>query len=476
MARINTNVGALIAQRNLNNSYKSLNGTLERLATGLRINHGKDDPAGLIVSERLRSETAAVSQAISNTQRASLIISTTEGALDEVAALLRDIQGKIVEAANEGGFSDEEIRANQLQIDSAIASITRIANSTTFAGRHLLNGSLDYITSGVSDTQIAALNIKSAQFGSRDYIPVNVEVTQSAQPAELYYRDGTVPSEVTIEIQGNAGVTTLSFIAGATAASVVSAINAISDSTGVIAELSANPTSGFVMKSTGLGSSQFVSVQRLPGGGSFDLTNADNEDVQRDEGRDATATINGTRSTGDGNLLRLKTATLDVDLALASDFGLGQTSFAITAGGALYQIGAHVTTNLQVNIGVQSVAASRLGNSSVGYLSQIVTGSDYSLVSGHFAEASKIVDEAIEQVSVLRGRLGAFEKNTLDTNIDQLSITMENLMSSESSIRDADFAYETSQLARNQVLANASTAALSLANQTPQLVLQLLSG
>lgn len=80
MARINTNVGAIIAQRNLNTSYRNLNSTLERLSTGLRINHGKDDPAGLIVSERLRSEVSAVNQAIGNSQRAALIIATTEGA------------------------------------------------------------------------------------------------------------------------------------------------------------------------------------------------------------------------------------------------------------------------------------------------------------------------------------------------------------------------------------------------------------
>ena len=116
-----------------------------------------------------------------------MIIATTEGALDEVAALLTDIQGLIVEAANEGAMSDEEIKANQLQIDSAIASIERIANSTSFAGRYLLNGTLDYVTSGVNDTDVVALAVNGAQFGSRPYIPVNVDVTASAQYALLHY-------------------------------------------------------------------------------------------------------------------------------------------------------------------------------------------------------------------------------------------------------------------------------------------------
>jgi flagellin len=476
MARINTNVGAVIAQRNLNNSYRALNSTLERLSTGLRINHGKDDPAGLIVSEQLRSEVGAVRQASANTQRASLIVSTTEGALDEVASLLRSIQEKVVEAANTGALSPDEIQANQLQVDSAIASITRIANSMSFAGRYLLNGSLDYITSGTVAGQVDALAIHGAQFGTRTYLPVSVDVTQSAQHAALYFAAGTLTSSVTLEIQGNLGVTTLSFTSGTTAANMVQAINGVRDATGVYATLSSDPSAGFYMSSTALGSKQFVSVKPLSGSGSFVLQNAEGETVTKDDGRDATATINGALSIGDGNHLTFKSDALDMELTLADTFGVGNTSFAITGGGALFQIGPHINSNLQVGIGVQSVAASRLGNSAIGFLSQIVMGEDFSLTNDKAREASRIVDEAIRQVSIVRGRLGAFEKNTLDTSRNQLDITTENLTSAESSIRDADFAYETAQLTRNQVLVNAGTAALTLANQTPQMVLRLLGG
>ena len=90
--------------------------------------------------------------------------------------------------------------------------------------------------------------------------------------------------------------------------------------------------------------------------------------------------------------------------------------------------------------------------------------------------AQKVVSAAVRGVSVLRGRLGAFEKNTLDTNVNPLGITMENLMASESNIRDADFALETSNLTRDQVLVQAGTSVLALANQTPQNVLRLLGG
>lgn len=476
MARINTNVGAVIAQRNLNNSYKLLNGTLERLSTGLRVNRGKDDPAGLIVSERLRSEIGAVEQAIKNTQRASNIIATTEGALDEVANLLRDIQELIVGAANRGALSDDEIRANQLQIDSAIQSITRISSSTTFAGRTLLNGSLDYITSGLDGSAIDALSIHGVQFGDRSYVPVNINVTTSAQPAMLYFTGSAISQTVTIKVEGTDGVTALSFVSGTTASAIVEAINAVTAATGVEATLSSTPTSGFTLKSTQLGSKHFVSIQTLPGGGTFSLVDENGQPDSRDEGRDAVATINGALSLGDGNRLAIKTATMDMEVSLDPTFGIGSTSFAITEGGALFQVGARVNSNLQVGIGIQSIAATDLGNTGIGFLSQIQSDGEYSLLKNQETQAQRIVEEAIKQVSILRGRLGAFEKNTLETNVNQLGITAENLMASESSIRDADFAAETAALSRNQVLVASGTSVLGLANQTPQNVLRLLGG
>lgn len=146
MARINTNVSSLIARNNLGRTNENLSVRLQRLSTGLRINRGADDPAGLIVSERLRSEMKGIDQAIDNSERASSVIATTEGYLAEVADLLNSIKSLVVQAANTGGVSDEEIEANQLEIDSAIGSITRISNTASFAGLQLLNGNLDYTT------------------------------------------------------------------------------------------------------------------------------------------------------------------------------------------------------------------------------------------------------------------------------------------------------------------------------------------
>src|SRR5918995_2154489 len=181
MARINTNVASLTAQRGLARSQRTLNDTLQRLSSGLRINRGADDPAGLIASEGLRSEISGINQAIDNSSRASNVISTAEGALQEVASLLLNVKDLVVEAANSGALSAEEIKANQLQVDSAVESITRISNTTTFAGLKLLDGSLDYLTSGVDATAVKALNIQQANFGTNVNIPVQVDVITSAQ-------------------------------------------------------------------------------------------------------------------------------------------------------------------------------------------------------------------------------------------------------------------------------------------------------
>jgi flagellin len=474
MARINTNVSSLVAQRGLAGSQKAMNETLQRLSSGLRINRGADDPAGLIASESLRSEIGGITQAIDNSSRASNVISTAEGALSEVASLLLNVKSLVVEAANAGALSPDEVRANQLQVDSAIGSITRISNTTTFAGLKLLNGGLDYITSGVATSAVAALHINQANFGTNATIPVQVDVIASAQTADLEFRTSAITSSTTLAITGNEGVEVLSFTSATAASAIAFAVNRVSDATGVKASYinSANPLSGIKFESNGFGTRSFVSVTAQSG--AFQTVDKTGANKSRSEGRDAVATINGAVTVGDGVNLKLNTSTLDVNLTLDQSVGLGQTNFTITGGGALFQLGAQVTSNQQVNIGIGSIAASKLGDNEVGFLNDLVTGGNATLVAGKAGQASRIIERAINQVAILRGRLGAFEKNTLDTNANSLQVALENVTSSQSKIRDADFAYETAQLTRSQILTQAGTSVLATANSTPQSVLSLL--
>lgn len=484
MSRINTNVSAMVSQHNLAKSNTDLQTRLQRLSTGLAINRGADNPAGLIVSERLRSEIKGVSTAISNAQRASNVIATAEAALAEVSDLLNSIKGLIVEAANTGAFSQAEIEANQLQLDSAIESITRISNTTSFAGMKLLNGSLDYITSGVNSANIQDVRVYSANFGTSSSLPVTVEVLNSATQGSLFLStysaattSGQLLSSVTFEVTGNKGVQVFSFVSGTALSAVAFAINQVSDSTGVKAQIGANPTSGMTLVSENYGSDSFVSVRKLSGGDFLKTYDARGGNVvQRDSGDDVLALVNGSLALGRGTHLSLHstTMTLEMNLTVAAAQTLGSHAFSVTGGGANYQIGGTVNSGQQIGFGLKSVAASHLGNEALGFLSSVISGGENSLIAGNAREASLIVDAAIDQIATIRGRLGAFERNTLQTAVRSQQIALENLTTSESAIRDADFAVETSAMSRAQILVNAGTSTLSIANSTAQSVLQLL--
>jgi flagellin len=388
--------------------------------------------------------------------------------------LLLNIKGLVVQSANAGALSQEELNANQLQVDSAVASITRISSTTNFSGRKLLDGSLDYVTSGVDATKIKTLSIHQAAFGTATTLPVNVVVTTSARTGQLQFAASSVVSAISLEIKGNDGTTVLGFGAGTKASAIAFAVNQVSDSTGVTASLitAGTPTSGINFNSVEYGSRSYVSVQSMTG--AFALKDRAATTTTHTAGTDAVATINGTNAVADGRNLSLNAGGLDLDFTLDRSVGTGSTSFDITGGGALFQLGAQVNSNQQVNVAIGSVAASRLGDNEIGLLTDIVRGGAASLISGNSATASLIIDKAIQQVALLRGRLGSFEKNTLNTNVNSLNVALENVTASESSIRDADFAAETSNLTRAQILTQAGTSVLATANSTPQSVLTLL--
>ena len=513
MARINTNVPSLIAQKTLTRSNSALETQLQRLATGLRINRGADDPAGLIVSERLRSELRGITQGIKNSERASSVIATAEGSLTEVSELLNSIKALTVEAANTGAVSPEEVRANQLQIDSAIESITRIANTTRFAGLRLLDGSLGYSLSGVSATQIHKAKVFGAQFGDRSTINVDVQTIGSAQTANMYLRadfattvggtavDGQLPSSVTLEVTGPDGGVELTFPSGTTMAQIVNAINQRKSVTGLQAAFNnaGNVASGLVLSSTEFGSEAFISVKKISGGTALDFAKITNNgpgpaaygtntaSAERDEGKDVVVLVNGAVAAGRGTEVNVRNPELEMTLLLTSGFATtinGTVSrFVITGGGAEFQLGPEVTALQQTNVGIDSIAATRLGgtvvtgssgNLELQFLSSLKSGGTNDLSSGQFKNASTILESAIDEVSGLRGRLGAFERNILQTNVRSLQTGFENISASESVIRDADFAKESSELTRSQILVSAGTSVLALANSNSQTVLQLL--
>jgi flagellin len=502
MGRINTNVQSLVAQRVLGSNQKSLAQSLERLSTGLRINSGKDDPAGLIASNNLGAEIVGKNSAISNSNRADQVVNIAAGGLTEVSGLLTQLQGLVTSSSSTAGLSQAEKQANQLQVDSILQTIDRISSSTSFQGIKLLNGNFDFKTSsvnaGVSDYKINAAKYNGAALN------VNVLVTGSAQQGGMFMSFGAASidtatgSQFTIEVGGAVGSRQLTFSSSTTLTNIAAAINSFTSITGAAATVSGT---GIRLDATEFGSASFTSLRVVNAGGIanggqqgvYDLqaanttaanttrvsTFAGASNTKTNKGKDLAATINGVAATAVGKTARINTDFLDVEVTLTDSQsrtlgGVGTNALAITGGGASFLLGGNVDIAGKVSIGIQSVGSSKLGTAALGYLSSLASGQAQNLVGGDTDKAQQIVTAAISQVSSLAGRLGAFQSNTIGATIRSLGVAVENSTAAQSVIRDSDFATETAGLTRSQILVNASTNILGLANQTPQSALQLL--
>jgi flagellin len=282
---------------------------------------------------------------------------------------------------------------------------------------------------------------------------------------------GGLDSASVFELSGATGADVLSFGAGTDINTIVAAINSGSDSTGVGA---VNNGGTLELNSTAYGSKAFVSVKVLSGDTSHTFANGlqvDGVAGNRATGTDINASVNGIQANGDGNTLSINTASLDLSLTVNAGSSTA-VNFTINGGGALFQLGPEVVSNQQARIGITSVNTAKLGGTD-GKLFQLGSGGVASL-STDPTKAASIVDEAINQITSLRGRLGAFQRTSLETNKNALNDTLVNLTDAQSNIRDADFATETANLTRAQILVQSGTTVLQIANQNPQNVLALL--
>ncbi|MEA5557593.1 flagellin N-terminal helical domain-containing protein [Nodularia spumigena] len=499
MSRINTNIGSMVGQRILGNNNNALGNSLQRLSTGLRINRGGDDPAGLIASENLRSDLSGLNAAIGNASRADLVVNIAEGGLQEVSGLLTELQGLITTSASSGALSPEEKKANQLQIDSIVQSIDRISSSTSFQGFKLLNGNFDYQVEGINNG-VERYSVNAAKLANGGSLDVEVLVTQSAQQGQLYmsFGGGTLDMSgsgeaFTVEITGALGSRELQFSSGTSLADIQTAINSFSDVTGVTASASAT---GLSLLSNDFGRSQFVSAKivndaGVTGSGIFNFEADDANSINagsataftaasngvRDAGQNVGGTINGLVATAEGKTLSVNSDLLDVELTIDTGTSQNLTSvsaFSITGGGADFQLSGNVDIAGKVSLGIKDVNTRKLGVEGTGFLADLGSGRSLNAIDGNLSDAQKVIDAATKQITGLRGRLGAFQKNAIAPTIRSLNIAVENTTAAESVIRDTDFATETAALTRNQILVSASSNVLAIANSQPQAVLQLL--
>ena len=505
MTRINTNLNSIVGQNILSRNQSSLQTTLTRLSTGLRINSGKDDPAGLIVSDVFKRELTSLDTSIKNTQRGNNIVATVDAALKEVGSLLNDVRGLIQASANKGATSADEIASNQVQVDSALDTIARIGQTTVFGGDKLLNGNKGFAVAGslasfqsTADITVSAFNPALHTSTANDDVTINV--TQAATHKTLVF-SGTgngganddlaelaTGANTVLEIIGDKGRSVITINNDSVIAdnqAFIDAVNAVKDVTGVTAS-GAGASGAVTLTSSKYGSDAVVAVNAISGSTSSvalfnDQGTSGTHTGISTAGVNAAGTVTTGLSAGAFTAVGEKISYIDSNISLSAvtdpALSTGSSNFDVT-GGALFQLGASVNFANQVNINIPGIDLATLGRnfSSTGVkaLSALRSGGTDELNKADLSTAASIVDQAISQISTLRGRLGALQKNVFESNINSLQSAFEQVTQAQSSITDADFATETANLTKNQILVQAGTSVLSIANSAPQSVLALL--
>ncbi|MBI5115346.1 hypothetical protein HZA56_02630 [Candidatus Poribacteria bacterium] len=588
--RINTNITAITAHRNLLLADSRLFRSVQRLSSGLRINTAADDPAGLAISEQLRSQLAGLNAAIVNSERAVNLVQTIEGALNEVNSLLIGMRELALDAANSGINNATSLAADQAEIANALETITRISDTTQFSIQTLLDGtfenevsltspntvglqtmtdstlatgsytlSITNITNAsasiTSDSFALLSNVRLAGTGS-DGDPNGLEpgshslVVSEATGAyvtsslEALFDGNSTLTATTITITSAAGTSVVTFEGDEvnTVSNIVAEINAEVTGSRFVAVDNGDDTYSIIIdgNSTAVGASQTLTIAFASAAlaqeygfsaASVTAANGTNVGVQLDDGatvRLATASTSFVVFDADGGSLALTFeaafssqnlidgATLNVEVTAASfDVQLGSgpkvnmssgetatlSAGTDSAGEALgtldvsfgffnvptanssvtlsvldnslqFQVGPN--QDQVVRISVQDISSDKLAlgilnDSNFANLNEI----DVQSVEGA-NDSVTLIDQAIDEISRLRAKLGAFQQNTLETNLRSLNIAEENLAASESTIRDVDISAEISSFTRDQILLSAGVSVLAQANAIPQTVLQLL--
>ena len=447
---INTNIASLTAQRNLNGSQSSLATSLQRLSTGLRINSAKDDAAGLAISERFTTQIRGLNQAIRNANDGVSFAQTTEGALSTVGDALQRIRELAVQSINDTNSSSDRQALNN-EVGQLIAEVNRIASSTQFNGQNILDGSLATLTFQVGANQgqtisVTGVDSRGSQLGARVATTGSLTSTQIALGSNDLVVNGN-----TIDISGLTSST-----------EIVSAVNAVTANSGIQALKATSVTTAAagLAATAGTITVNGVTVTVAAGVGSGATNIAAINALTNQTGVTASAGV------GEGVILS-NTSGADVVVADGTGSLGGDETYnaGITFAGAVSDGAFTVTGGTMVDVGGALLGAAAQSD-------QALTSASV-LTSADANTALLTLDFSLQQASSLRAELGAVQTR-FESTISNLSITSENLSAARSRIRDADFAAETAELTRSQILQQAGIAILSQANALPQNVLALL--
>ncbi|MDQ6422501.1 flagellin [Paenibacillus sp. LHD-117] len=410
---INHNIAALNTHRQLASNNAGASKSLEKLSSGLRINRAGDDAAGLAISEKMRGQIRGLDMASKNSQDGISMIQTAEGALNETHSILQRMRELSVQSSNDTNTTQD--RKNlQDEMTQLGTEIERIANTTEFNTKSLLNGSMGGAQTAATGTVVNSGNLAAGVVGATLLTAVTDASGNNIGIA--------VGDTITATWSVNGTQQTASYTVAAAA----------DDMDDVLTQINLNATVGTAALAAGV-----LTVDGAAAGTAAQINGLSFE----------VKTATGTRKDAASNVL--------------SNFSEGvKAKDARSDGSATFQIGSN--TGQTMNLSVEDMRASTLGVNSL----QIGTQSQA-------ATAIKVVDQAIQKVSAERSKLGAVQ-NRLEHTINNLNTSSENLTAAESRVRDVDMAKEMMNFTKNNILTQASQAMLAQANQQPQGVLQLL--
>ena len=480
---INTNIMSLNSQRNLNSSQSALQTSLQRLSSGLRINSAKDDAAGLAISERFTSQIRGLDQAIRNANDGISLAQTAEGALSESGNILQRIRELSVQSANATNSASDR-QALQSEVSQLVSELDRIASSTEFNGQKLLDGTFGTATFQVGANANQTIQATTSNFRANNFGNYRVEGAGTSAGTE-----GRVNGE-SLTVTGSLGTDTIDIAVGSSARDVAETVTSKANNTGVAAfalteELATFDTAGAYVVNLQSDNAEATKVAFTISGteGNDGLAGAVTafNDVSSKTGVTARISDNG-----EGIVLRNSTGN-NINIAeTASNTNSGQ----LTVGGTAIRSGAEtaeagdgaelsgivvtgkVTFGSDKSFSVVGDAGETVTNATEASVLNSVNNLDVSSVEGaNLALAT--VDAALNTVSNQRAKFGAIQSR-FGSTIANLATNSENLSAARSRIRDTDFAKETAELTRNQILQQAGTAMLAQANVAPQNVLTLL--
>ena len=484
---INTNINSLTAQRNLGMSQASLSTSIQRLSSGLRINSAKDDAAGLAISERFTTQIRGLDQAARNANDGISLAQTAEGAMSGAGHILQRVRELAVQSANATNSAGDR-QALQQEVTQLVAELDRISQTTEFNGQKLLDG-----TFGTQQFQVGANSnqtITTSTGNLRTNVYGNNQLQAAGGAGALAAFGSNSTSAGTLAINGAFGSATVTVAANSTAKANADKIDLAASGTGVVATARTSLSLGFAnagVYSLTLQSdnttTQAISFSVSAVGTADGLATAVAAINDQSSKTNVTAALNAT-----GTAVVLTNATgndiavSDTTVVNAGNVSVQKLDSAGAASGAAAVLTADTTPGTATIVGYitldgeKSFAANVTGSNILAASSGSTLNKVSDLDVTTFANATdalKTVDSALAFINSERARLGALQSR-FETTISNLQVTSENLSASRSRIMDADFAKETANLSRAQILQQAGTAMVAQANQLPQGVLALL--